>query len=94
MIFYIFPLDTVSYYLIYYVHSRGRSEVGLSRWPVTPEITGSSPVAPVYSLFLIEWAFFFFIEQVYLSGNSAVGSALRSGRRGPRFESGLPDKQL
>ena len=24
-------------------------------------------------------------------GNSAAGSALRSGRRGPRFESGLPD---
>ena len=25
---------------------RGRSEAGLSRWPVTPEIAGSSPVAP------------------------------------------------
>jgi hypothetical protein len=29
--------------------SRGLSEAGLSRWPVTPEITGSSPVAPVSS---------------------------------------------
>ena len=25
----------------------GRSEAGLSRWPVKPEIAGSSPVAPV-----------------------------------------------
>ena len=26
--------------------TRGRSEAGLSRWPVKPEIAGSSPVAP------------------------------------------------
>ena len=28
----------------------GRSEAGLSRWPVKPEIAGSSPVAPVLFL--------------------------------------------
>ena len=30
----------------------GRSEAGLSRWPVKPEIAGSSPVAPVYARLL------------------------------------------
>ena len=37
-----------------------------------------------------EWVFFS-IPLFAGTGNSAAGSALRSGRRGPRFKSGLPD---
>ncbi len=33
---------------IYYPPQGGRSEAGLSRRPVKPEIAGSIPVAPVY----------------------------------------------
>ena len=29
--------------------TRGRSSVGSERWPVTPEVVGSSPIAPAMS---------------------------------------------
>ncbi len=33
---------------IYIRRERGRSSVGLERWPVTPEVAGSSPVGPAF----------------------------------------------
>ena len=47
-IFFFFILTlSVSFDIIEEHNVWGRSEAGLSRWPVTPEIAGSSPVAPV-----------------------------------------------
>ena len=47
-IFFFFILTlSVSFDIIEERNVWGRSEAGLSRWPVTPEIAGSSPVAPV-----------------------------------------------
>ena len=52
---------------------RGRSEAGLSRWPVTPEIAGSSPVAPEEAHCASGELLFFMLsrEIVFIAGSSA-----------------------
>ena len=49
---------------------RGRSEAGLSRWPVTPEIAGSSPVAPE-KLTAFSGELFYFVSGFLFTGSSA-----------------------
>ena len=56
------PIDFF-FMLLYSQNIWGRSEAGLSRWPVTPEIAGSSPVAPDMSCQNILSALFFWSQQ-------------------------------